>query len=108
MVDGTYKCCMYQKFHGGINRRYGTMTLRTDEKGVLSGTMFPTMFWLDASFSYGKSEGNAFSFTAHWGTPCQQFSMEVSGIADGETVTGSVHSPMGDYVLEGVADRETA
>lgn len=103
MVDGVYQCCMYQKFHGGINRRYGEVTLRSDEKGALSGTMFPTMFWLNASFSYGKTEGNRFSFTACWGTPCQQFSMDVSGEADGKTLKGTVHSPMGDYVLEGTA-----
>ena len=101
MVDGTYKCCMVQKFHGGINRRYGKVTLRTDENGRLTGTMFPTMFWLDSSFSYGTVEGNDFSFTAHWGTPCQQFSMDVSGTADGQTLKGKVSSPMGDYVLEG-------
>lgn len=104
MVDGTYKCCMFQKFHGGINRRYGIMTLRTNPDGSLSGTMFPTMFWLHASFSYGTTDGRAFAFTSHWGTPCQQFSMDVSGIADGHTLSGTVHSPMGDYILEGTAE----
>lgn len=83
------------------------MTLRTDGNGRLSGTMFPTMFWLDSTFSYGTYEGDSFSFTVHWGTPCQQFSMDVTGIADGKKVTGRVHSPMGDYVLEGTAQEET-
>lgn len=101
MVDGTYKCCMKLEFHGGINRKYGNMTLRTDEKGVLSGTMFPTMFWLNSSFSYGKTDGENFSFTAHWGTPCQQFSMDVEGCVKGDKVTGKVYSPMGEFVLEG-------
>lgn len=100
-INGIYKCCMIQEFHGGINRKYGKVTLRADENGRLSGTMFPTMFWLDASFSYGKCDGENFSFTAHWGTPCQQFSMDVSGTAKDGVLQGEVHSPMGDYRLEG-------
>ena len=101
MVDGKYQCCMTQKFHGGINRKYGDLTLRTDEKGTLSGSMFPPTFWLNASFSYGKMDGDQFSFTVHFGTPCQQFSMDVKGCADGSALTGTVSSPMGEFVLEG-------
>ena len=100
-VNGTYKCCMKQEFHGGINRKYGKMTLRAAENGRLSGTMFPTMFWLDASFSYGSCDRENFAFTVFWSTPCQQYSMDVSGKVKGDHVTASVHSPMGDYVLEG-------
>lgn len=100
-VNGTYKCCMKQEFHGGINRRYGRITLREDQCGRLSGTMFPTMFWLSASFSFGETDGTNFSFTAHWGTPCQKFSMDVSGRVEGDRLSGKVSSPMGEYVLEG-------
>lgn len=101
LITGTYKCCMKQEFHGGINRKYGNLTLRALKNGRLSGTMFPTMFWLDSSFSYGKCEGNNFEFTVHWATPCQQFSMDVKGSVDGDKLTGEVRSPMGEYVLEG-------
>lgn len=101
LITGTYKCCMKQEFHGGINRKYGNLTLRALKNGRLSGSMFPTMFWLDSSFSYGKCEGNNFEFTVHWATPCQQFSMDVKGSVDGDKLTGEVHSPMGEYVLEG-------
>ena len=100
-VNGTYNCCMKQEFHGGINRRYGKLRLRVDRQGRLSGTMFPTMFWLDSSFSYGTCDGSHFAFTAHWGTPCQQFSMDVKGVISGDSLSGEVHSPMGDYILEG-------
>ena len=102
-MNGTYKCCMTQRFKGGINRRYGKMTL-VNNNGVLSGSMFPTMFWLNSSFSYGKCDGKNFSFTAHWGTPCQQFSMDVEGIAENGKITGKVFSPMGEYELTGCID----
>ena len=57
LITGTYKCCMKQEFHGGINRKYGNLTLRALKNGRLSGTMFPTMFWLDSSFSFGSYDG---------------------------------------------------
>ncbi len=100
-LNGTYDCCMKQEFHGGTNRRFGRIRLRADRSGRLSGTMFPTMFWLESSFSYGSWDGNSFAFTAHFSSPCQQFSMDVKGSVDGDTLSGSVSSPMGDYVLEG-------
>ncbi|MBR2696254.1 MAG: hypothetical protein IKE48_01975 [Parasporobacterium sp.] len=100
-INGTYECCMKQEFHGGINRRYGRIRLRADGEGRLSGTMFPTMFWLESTFSYGTCDKENFAFTAYFGSPCQQFSMDVKGKVVGDTLTGEVHSPMGDYVLEG-------
>ncbi len=100
MLNGTYACVMRQNIGGGVIRRYGQLTLR-EKRGKLEGTMFPTMFWLDSPFTGGKISENTFSFTVHFSTPCQQFSMDVEGRVDGETLTGAVHSPMGDYVLEG-------
>lgn len=105
-INGTYKCCMKQEFHGGTNRKYGKITLRADKIGRLSGSMFPTMFWLDSSFSYGSCDKENFAFTAHWATPCQQFSMDVKGKVEGDSLTGEVHSPMGDYVLTGTRIRD--
>ena len=100
-VNGTYDCCMKQEFHGGVNRRYGRIRLRVDKSGRLSGTMFPTMFWLESSFSYGTCDGKNFSFTAYFSSPCQQFSMDVKGAVDDDILSGEVHTPMGDYILEG-------
>lgn len=100
MINGTYSCCMSQNMHGSPIRRYGELKLHT-EKGILTGTMFPTMFWLDAPFSCGSTDGKHFSFTVHFSTPCQQFSMDVEGDVDGDVLTGTVHSPMGEYRLDG-------
>ena len=100
MLDGTYSCVMRQDMHGSPIRRYGELTLRTRGE-ALSGTMFPTMFWLDAPFSGGKAEGDVFAFTVHFATPCQQFSMEVEGRVNNGALSGEVRSPMGSYVLEG-------
>lgn len=101
MLEGQYNCCLKKEFHGGINRKYGQMALRIDEQGNLTGNMFPPMFWLSASFSYGKTDGKNFSFTAHWGTPCQHFSMDVEGVVEGDVLTGKATCPMGEFELEG-------
>ena len=100
MLSGTYKCLITQTFNGGVLRKYGKLILR-QENGSLSGSMFPPMFWLNSTFSYGKTDGKNFSFTVSWGTPCQQFSMNVEGVSDGENIIGHVYSPMGEYTLEG-------
>ena len=100
MLDGTYSCCMSQDMHGSPIRRYGKVTLRS-EGSRLSGRMFPTMFWLDAPFSGGETDGKRFSFTVHYATPCQQYSARVEGSVEGDTLTGTVYSPMGEYLLDG-------
>lgn len=100
MLDGIYSCCMSQELHGSPVRRYGELTLRTDGQR-LSGRMFPTMFWLDAPFSGGTTDGVRFSFTVHFATPCQQYAAQVEGTAEDGVLTGTVHTPMGEYRLDG-------
>lgn len=100
MLDGTYSCCMSQDMHGSPIRRYGELTLRANGER-LTGTMFPTMFWLDAPFSGGTTDGKRFAFTVHFATPCQQFSMQVEGCVEGDVLSGTVHSPMGEHRLDG-------
>ena len=100
MINGTYSCCMSQNMHGSPIRRYGELTLHANG-GKLTGTMFPTMFWLDAPFSGGTTDGKHFNFTVHFATPCQQFSMTVDGTVTDGILTGTVHSPMGEYRLDG-------
>lgn len=100
MIDGIYSCCMSQNMNGSPIRRYGQLTLRSDGQR-LSGRMFPTMFWLDAPFSCGSTDGESFTFTVHFATPCQQYSAQVEGKVTGNVLTGTVHTPMGDYCLSG-------
>lgn len=100
MIDGIYSCCMSQNMHGSLIRRYGDLRLHANGKN-LTGTMFPTMFWLDAPFSGGTTDGTHFDFTVHFSTPCQQFSMEVEGVVENGVLSGTVRSPMGDYQLIG-------
>lgn len=104
MLDGRYSCVMGQELHGSPIRRYGELTLRSRD-GRLSGSMFPPMFWLDAPFSGGTAKGEQFAFTVYFATPCQQFSMEVEGRVEGDTLTGTVRSPMGEHRLEGTRIR---
>lgn len=100
MIDGIYSCCMFQDMNGSPIRRYGQLTLRSDGTR-LSGRMFPTMFWLDSPFSHGNTDGENITFTVHFATPCQQYAAEVTGKVVNNTLTATVHTPMGDYRLDG-------
>lgn len=104
-IGGKYKCSMIfeEKARGIALRRYGTMELYQDEN-QLKGRMFPTFFWLNSPFRCGVAEGNAFSFTVHFATPCQQFSLDIEGVVDGDRITGTAENPLGagTYILEGV------
>ena len=102
-IDGNYKCSLVRdiKKAGVRLSHYGIMKLYQDQN-QLKGSMFPTFFWLNSPFRCGKVDGNEFSFTVYFATPCQQFSMDIKGVVDGDTVTGTATNSMGVYVLEGV------
>ena len=102
-VEGNYKCSLvYEIKEKGLRlSHYGIMKLYQDQ-GQLKGSMFPTFFWLNSPFRCGKVDGKEFSFTVHFATPCQQFSMDVKGVVDGENITGKATNSMGVYILEGV------
>lgn len=89
--------------NGGKLCKRGKLTLRLDGN-ELKGTMFPTMFWLDSPFRSGKVDGNHFSFTVHWSTPCQQYSMDIEGTLDGDKISGTAKAPIGTYTLTAVRD----
>ena len=97
MTEGQYYCeC---KKDNVIHR--GVLTLKEND-GVLSGIMFPaTSFWQETVFGGGKMQNGSFSFSAYWGTPCQQYSMDVCGKSDGDNITGSCMTPEGLFSLTG-------
>jgi hypothetical protein len=102
-IDGSYKCslvCELKKM-GMTLRHYGILKLYQDEN-QLKGSMFPTFFWLNSPFRCGKVDGNHFSFTVHFATPCQQYALDVNGTVEGDKVTGTARNAVGCYVLEGV------
>ena len=101
-IDGKYRCsliCDMQE-KGIYLRHNGILKLYQDEN-QLKGSMFPTFFWLNSPFRGGKADGNKFSFTVHFATPCQQFSMEIKGAVNGNRVTGTASNANGIYVLDG-------
>lgn len=100
-INGVYAVSLTHEMFGLPLRRFGKMKL--DYNGsFLKGSMFPLFFWLDSPFKGGTVENNAFRFTVSFATPCQQYAMEVEGsVAEDGAVTGVVHSPMGDYTMEG-------
>jgi hypothetical protein len=101
-IEGSYKCSLVyeDKDRGLFLSHYGILKLYLDEN-QLKGSMFPTFFWLNSPFRGGKVEGDQFSFTAHFATPCQQYSMDVKGRVDGDQVSGTASNTTGSYVLEG-------
>lgn len=100
-ISGSYQCTMVCEHPAGmVLKRRGVLTLRESD-GQLQGTMFPTFFWVEVPFTCGMVNGEEFSFTAHFGTPCQQFDLAVSGRVEGGALTGVAKSPMGDYQLTG-------
>ena len=100
-ISGSYQCTMVCEHPAGmVLKRRGVLTLRESD-GQLQGTMFPAFFWVEAPFTCGTLDENGFSFTAHFGTPCQQFALAVYGQAEGDSITGVARSPMGDYQLTG-------
>lgn len=100
-LSGEYKVTLTTEKFGLPLRRYGVMKLEEDS-GLLKGTMFPLFYWLSSAFKGGKVQGNAFSFEVHFATPCQQYSMQVEGEVEEGVLTGTVHSPVGDYVMTGM------
>ena len=105
MIDGYYRCSLkFEIPEKGLScTRYGVLRMYEDE-GQLKGNMFPTYYWLPAAFRRGKVDGNKFSFTVFFSTPCQQFAMEVEGETDGQTVHGIARNAAGfegPYVLSG-------
>lgn len=103
MIDGTYSVELRRNDRGSILRRFGKMKLKMDGT-QLKGSMLPTFFWLDSYFRGGTVEGNRFTFTVYYSTPCQQWQSTVTGTVDGDRITGSASTPMGDYELTGVRD----
>jgi len=102
-IDGTYSVCITKEQDGSVMRRYGRMRLYVDrDNGQLKGSMFPRFFWLDCPFRGGRVEGNMFSFTCYFNSPCQQFAMDVRGTVEGDRISGTVRDPGGDAVFEGV------
>ncbi|MCD8149160.1 MAG: hypothetical protein LUE92_06285 [Clostridiales bacterium] len=101
-IDGVYKCKLEFNPDGCPLHltRMGVMVLYEDEN-QLKGRMFPTYFWLNSPFRCGKIDGNKFKFTVHFATPCQQFSMDVSGEVNDGVVTGTADTPTGPYLLTG-------
>lgn len=107
-VNGKYKCVCTTRTDDGLGQvlsHYGDMVLY-EQDGDLKGEMFATFFWLHSPFRNGKVDGNKFSFTVYFATPCQQYAMQVEGEVNGDTVTGTATNPMGTCELTGtrVAD----
>lgn len=102
MVDGSYYCSITLKLgeSGSSMKHNGIMKLYWQD-GQLKGSIFPTIFWRNTSFRGGTVDGNKFSFTALFATPCQQYSAEVQGEVNGDNVTGTYTNVMGTYILEG-------
>lgn len=103
-IDGVYKCKLDFNPEGIPLRltHMGEMILYEDED-QLKGSMFPTYFWLNSPFRCGTVNGNQFAFTVHFATPCQQFSMDVTGeVSEDGTVLGKADTPTGTYILTGV------
>lgn len=103
VIDGVYKCSIICEVpeHGLVLRHNGEMKLYQDE-GQLKGSMFPTFFWLNSPFRCGSVDGNRISFTVHFATPCQQFSMDIKAeISETGEVNGTCTNPMGIYKLVG-------
>jgi hypothetical protein len=106
-VEGIYSCSLkYSDPAKGISlSHYGILKMYQDEN-QLKGSMFPSFFWLDSPFRGGKTEGNHFSFTVYFATPCQQYSMDVAGELEGNKITGSASNVTGRYMLEGERIRD--
>jgi hypothetical protein len=101
-VEGKYKCSLiYSDEARGIYLRHNGILKMCQDENQLKGSMFPTFFWLDSPFRGGKSSGNEFSFTVHFATPCQQYSMDVKGTVEGDKITGTANNTTGNYMLEG-------
>ena len=96
-MNGKFYCELTE----GYTIHRGTLTLREDGD-TLSGKMFPAgEFWAEAAFRNGKIDGNKFCYTAHWGTACQSYSMDVCGEVDGDKVTGTAKCLGKEYTLCG-------
>lgn len=103
MVEGSYRCSLVRKVeetgfsfcHNGVLKLYWQ-----DEQ--LKGSMFPTFYWLNSPFRGGTVEGDTFSFTVYFATPCQQFCMDVKGEVDGDQLHAVCMTPSGEYTLTGV------
>lgn len=102
-IDGTYSVELRREDRGSLLRSFGKMKLYMDGD-QLKGSMFPTFFWLNSCFRGGKVDGNRFTFTVYYSTPCQQWSSTVNGVIDGDRVTGTASAPLGDYELIGTRD----
>lgn len=102
-IDGKYKCSLKlcDEARGIFLSHYGILKLYQDEN-QLKGSMFPTFFWLNSPFRGGLTNGSEFSFTVHFATPCQQYSMDVKGSVSGDKVVGTASNKTGNYVLEGM------
>ncbi len=99
-LNGTYHVELYKETDGFPFYRYGDLILK--EMGPwLSGYMFPLTMWLSAPFSGGYYKENEFRFKVYFSTPCQQYEMEVSGIVEEDTLTGTVIAPTGEYRMTG-------
>ncbi len=99
-ITGSYNCVLQQEKGSVMLRRYGTLHLTSDGE-KLRGTMFPTMFWLDCPFTDGIIRENHFCFEVRFSTPCQNFTMNVSGDIIGHKIIGQADTPMGTYILKG-------
>ena len=105
-IYGSYKCtALVDNDLQQILRFYGTMKL-FEQDGMLKGSMFPLYFWLDSPFRDGKVDGNRFSFTVHFSTPCQQYSMDVEGEVNGDELTGKTYTPVGSCTITGKRIKE--
>ena len=102
-ISGTYSVELRREDRGSLFCRFGKMKLYMDGE-QLKGTMFPIFFWLNSSFRGGKVEGDRFTFTVYYSTPCQQWQSTVTGTIAGDRIAGTASTPLGDYELIGTRD----
>lgn len=109
-VDGCYKVTLTTDTndeYGQVLNHYGVMKLYYEDD-QLKGSMLPAFLAMNAAFRGGKVDGNKFSFTVHFSTPAHQYSMDVEGEVNGDTITGKATNPMGSCTITGtrVAENE--
>jgi hypothetical protein len=73
-----------------------TLTLNADGSGLLEGPLGK------ASFSDGKIDGNNVSYAVTMQIMGQSFKLDVTAKTDGDTISGTMNTPMGNSTFTGV------